>query len=279
MGGNLRAKLLAIQQGGNVVSLDTSPALERSATLPHAEADMMSAALDKLAADNLARLGAASSSSSGAPEAVATVPRYSPALTVQEGVERINRSCFFAPHAGQMTAWRESTDPETGARNAVPVPFNSVRLEFANVMVKVPTSGSGERNAPVADQWLQSKSRREYPGGVVLWPEGEPPAGTYNRWQGFGVAPKAGDASPMLDHVQMVCGGDDVLAGYVLNWLSRAVQHPGLRAETAIVLRGGQGTGKGTLVRPMLQIFGHHALQLTQHRHLVGNFNGHLHGA
>ena len=43
-----------------------------------------------------------------------------------------------------------------------------------------------------------------------------------------------------------------------------------------MVLKGGRGTGKGTLFRVMLMIFGKHGLHLTQPKHLVGNFNAHL---
>ena len=44
-------------------------------------------------------------------------------------------------------------------------------------------------------------------------------------------------------------------------------------------MRGGRGTGKGTLFRAMSMIFGRHGLHITQSKHLVGNFNSHLRSA
>jgi Family of unknown function (DUF5906) len=54
------------------------------------------------------------------------------------------------------------------------------------------------------------------------------------------------------------------------------VQHPDRQGEVAIVMRGVEGTGKGTLVKALLHIFGQHGIAINNAKHLVGNFNGHL---
>lgn len=41
-------------------------------------------------------------------------------------------------------------------------------------------------------------------------------------------------------------------------------------------MRGGRGTGKGIFVNSLGSIFGRHYLQISQSRHLTGNFNAHL---
>ena len=43
-----------------------------------------------------------------------------------------------------------------------------------------------------------------------------------------------------------------------------------------LVLRSGQGTGKGLLGTAMLRIFGKHGHHIAQAEHLVGRFQGHL---
>jgi len=98
-------------------------------------------------------------------------------------------------------------------------------------------------------------------------------------WRGFAVEPQQGDPTPFIEHAQAVCGEDGAAADYMLNWMAFSVQRPGTQPEVALVLRGGQGTGKGTLGRLLLRFFGPHGRHLTQQRHLVGNFNAHLHGA
>ena len=57
------------------------------------------------------------------------------------------------------------------------------------------------------------------------------------------------------------------------------VQHPAEQGETAVVMRGGEGTGKGTLARALKRILGQHALAISNAKHLTGNFNAHLRDA
>ena len=44
-------------------------------------------------------------------------------------------------------------------------------------------------------------------------------------------------------------------------------------------MRGGEGTGKGTLARALKRILGQHALAISNAKHLTGNFNAHLRDA
>ncbi|MFL5281561.1 MAG: primase-helicase family protein [Rhodopila sp.] len=41
-------------------------------------------------------------------------------------------------------------------------------------------------------------------------------------------------------------------------------------------MRGGEGTGKGTLAKVLRHIFGQHGMAISNSKHLTGNFNGHL---
>ncbi len=195
--------------------------------------------------------------------------------TPTDGINLINARHFIAPASGEMSIYREGIDAETGFRTLSVVSLNSMRVEFAPYTVDVPTS-AGTKAVPAFEVWLRSQKRREFLGGIILQPEGTTPLGCYNLFDDFALTPKAGDASPMIDHAIMLCSGDVALVDYLLNYLALCVQRPGSRPEVAMVLKGGRGTGKGTLFRVMLMIFGRHGLHLTQPKHLVGNFNSHL---
>ena len=54
------------------------------------------------------------------------------------------------------------------------------------------------------------------------------------------------------------------------------VQFPARQGEVAIVMKGVEGTGKGTLGNALRRIMGQHALKISNAKHLVGNFNSHL---
>ena len=61
-----------------------------------------------------------------------------------------------------------------------------------------------------------------------------------------------------------------------MGWMATAVQHPDWTGQVAIVIRGKQGTGKGMFVKTFGSLFGRHFLQISDPKHLVGNFNSHL---
>lgn len=74
-----------------------------------------------------------------------------------------------------------------------------------------------------------------------------------------------------------VLGADDPKAGeYIERWLAFMFQKPAQPAEVALVFRGEEGTGKGMLGRAVLEIFGPHAMPISQQQELVGGFSGHF---
>jgi hypothetical protein len=126
--------------------------------------------------------------------------------------------------------------------------------------------------------WLSHPQRRQYEG-VDLIP-GEPQElqdGKLNLWRGFGVEPKQGSWQLMYQHIRnILADGDAKAAEYIMRWTAWKLQHPGERAEVALVLRGGKGAGKGIFLHALRKIFGTHSLHITNQEHLVGKFNAHL---
>ena len=214
--------------------------------------------------------------------AAQTTPREVDAAPVSEAAHlvetlaKMNAKHFVSPDgAGRPSIWKEETDPESGAWRCWPLTRPEFSLSYENQFVAVPRADGGTTRNSVAQWWLRHPNRRAYTG-MALLPEGPVPAGIFNLWRGFSVLPVKGDVAPMLAHVHMLCSGDAKQFEYVLGWLAYCVQRPGQRPEVALVLRGGQGTGKGTLFRGHARQFGAHGLHLTQPAHLTGKFNGHL---
>ena len=99
----------------------------------------------------------------------------------------------------------------------------------------------------------------------------------FNTWNGFSVEPIKGDCSLLLQHIRdVICCGDDALYEWVMDWSADCVQFPGDIKGTAIVMRGKEGTGKGTFANTLGRLFGPHYVHLIDHNHLMGNFNAHL---
>jgi hypothetical protein len=75
----------------------------------------------------------------------------------------------------------------------------------------------------------------------------------------------------------VIASGDEDLYRYVIAWCADAVQNPTKSPGVVLVLKGKQGTGKGTFGREVGRLFGNnHFVHATGARQLVGKFNAHL---
>ena len=156
--------------------------------------------------------------------------------------------------------------------------FEDFKHRYMNRYVSRQTD-EGSTKVPAGKFWLNHPDRKTYDS--VAFRPNKPIVLSGNRlnlWRGFGVFPRKGSWKLMHDHIYDVLGAGDPKAGlYIERWLAYTVQHPDVVGETVLVLQGDEGTGKGTLARAMLKIFGPHGLPISQPKHLVGGFSGHLH--
>ncbi len=103
----------------------------------------------------------------------------------------------------------------------------------------------------------------------------------YNGWLGFTVSPKKGDWHLNRQHLlDIICRKNESLYEWIFNWMAALVQWPGRHAFTSVVLRGGEGIGKGHFAHLMLGALFHPQ----QYIHILGagmltsQFNEHLSG-
>ena len=129
---------------------------------------------------------------------------------------------------------------------------------------------------PISKYWRTHKDRRTYTG-VTFDPSNKAPSHLYNQWNGFAVMPRKGDCSFFLNHVrEIICGNDSELYEYVMDWMADIVQNPAKLLGVALVLKGGQGTGKGVFVEYFGRICGHHFQRVSNLEHIIGRFSGNL---
>jgi hypothetical protein len=147
---------------------------------------------------------------------------------------------------------------------------------YANKKIADPENP--DKEISIANVWLGSKDRREYPGGIIFDPAALPNGDHYNLWKGLAMEPRVGDWSLYRNHIfEVIAGGKQSIYDWVVAWLARIVQSPGgNRPGTAIVLRGKQGTGKGIFVNYFGRLLGKHFIQIAQSSQVTGRFNHHL---
>lgn len=225
---------------------------------PWSEADLRS----KL--DNASQYGTHTPGAASAPQAAT------------EALKAMNRDHFVLNDSGRVVICSVSYDYELRRSRLDRMAPSDFRLRYQPVKVEVPSKKEGTEQVEVAKLWLGWSGRRQYEG-VALDPSGKVPNSVYNLWRGFSVTPKPGDWGMLRDHLaEVICNGDSTLFRYVLCWLARAVQRPDEQGQVALVLRGGEGAGKGVVGRTICQLFGEHGMHISNAKHLIGQFNGHL---
>lgn len=192
---------------------------------------------------------------------------------VEEGIERLNQHHFIVACEGQMAVADTSRDDRIQLW-----PFDEFKKKFSKEFVPGP-----KRPQPLADVWIKDSRGRRY-DQLTFSPPGAPrPAGEgdYNGWRGFAVTPAKGNWGRMRRHIQhVICGNDPCLEAWVLNWCASLLQLPGRHARTALVLKGGQGVGKGVFVEDLLCALFPRLHQIVIHNpdHFYGKHNQHLAG-
>lgn len=190
-------------------------------------------------------------------------------------VELLNRRHAVVMASGRVCVMTEKEpDPFRGRYEIVLSHPADLRTLYANQMLIVESGKKVVKVNPV-DAWLASESRREFKG-IIFAPE-QHIEGYFNLWRGFAVKPLTGNCELFLKHLRVViAAGNEEHYLWMLAWLADAVQQPAKRPGVSIVLRGGQGTGKGSFVSYFGKLFGQHFLQVNSPRHLLGNFNAYL---
>jgi hypothetical protein len=202
---------------------------------------------------------------------------------VAELVSEFNQRYMVVNEGGRALIYAPATDPILHRRFFERMDFADLKKLFMNRRVRVGKKEDGGWSyKPAAEVWLAHRNRRQYLDGVAFDPSGKDDRpGVLNLWQGFGVrvaeAGEPGSWALLRRHMlESLCGGSDDLLGYVLDWLARMVQQPASPGEVAVVMRGVEGTGKGTPARVVKRLLGQHGMAVSNAKHLTGNFNAHL---
>ncbi len=177
---------------------------------------------------------------------------------------------------GKCSVIEEIHDDTMDRSRLTRISFTDFRNGYCHQQVQIGETKDGTpKHQPLGEWWLKHPQRRQY--STLTFAPGKETPDSYNLWRGFGVQAIAGDCRAFLDHLRInICDRMDEYYKYLIRWMARAVQHPDRPGETAVVLRGDQGTGKSFFAKEFGAIFGRHFLTVSDPKHLVGSFNSHL---
>jgi hypothetical protein len=157
----------------------------------------------------------------------------------------------------------------------------------ASVNARIRPIADGEKEI-AASTWLDRHRHVEQ----MTWSPGEPliirdrliaSGGGWAERQGVAcfnlyrgpeiVSGDAAKAGPWLDHVRKVYPDD---ADHIVAWLAHRVQRPNEKINHALMLGGGQGIGKDTLLEPVKRAVGPWNFSEVSPKNILGRFNSFL---
>jgi hypothetical protein len=103
--------------------------------------------------------------------------------------------------------------------------------------------------------------------------------GVLNLWVGHTTKPKKGDWSQIRYFLEkVICGGNQQLFLYLVQYLAHALQRPEEKPGVCIVLIGGEGVGKGSFFKLLGTIWSFTTLLIQDIDSVVGAFNKAIEG-
>lgn len=143
--------------------------------------------------------------------------------------------------------------------------------------IEVANGNGGTKRESAADYWLKSTHRRTAER-AVFEPGRRVPPDVFNIWRGWPVKRREGlGHQDFLGHMWFnMCEEREDLFHWLIGWMADAVQNQHRTAGTAVVLRGPQGSGKNFWAERFMELFGPHALTVTNAEQVTGKFNAHL---
>ncbi len=210
------------------------------------------------------------------PEAQFTKPKEIEKLP-PSSIKEVNKDYAFTILGGKSTILFETTDMYGDMTT------DFITIEAFKQKLAAQSLQYGERKVPLTQEWLKSKIRRSYKG-LCFYPGENVDKSLYNLWRGFSVKPKdvkdplaIKAFESFLNHIkENVCGSEDILYHWLLNFCAHIIQYPHLKPLVAIVFKGEKGVGKNFFIDQIGNLFKSNYLVTADDRYLTGNFNSHL---
>src|SRR4051812_163801 len=181
------------------------------------------------------------------------------------GMDLLNAHFFIGKSRMETAIFRINDD-----RSVTFIPSDQFKLEVQNIFVK---RGSA-KPVPAEKFWKESPDRHERE--LVFKPGGTTAPHEFNLWRGFDVEARKGwqKQRRFLRHLlNVICRHDKQKFRYLMQLLAWFVQHPDKHAGVVLVLKSReQGTGKSTVGKVMLDIFGQHGSLVDDKDRLLGRF-------
>ena len=196
-------------------------------------------------------------------------PKGKTVLTEDSAFKSMNEEYAVSWAGADVVVLREHVDPISKRNTVSFVEPRAMKLMLANKFIFI-----AGKTRPLFDYWLSNPKRREF--RQIVFEPNTPTPGDFNLWRGWAVEPDPRGEEGcklFLFHLKdILCDGNEAHYQWALAWMAQAVQEPGKRPGTTIVLKSGEGAGKGIEIEYFGRLWGQHFLHLADQQRLTGRF-------
>jgi hypothetical protein len=197
--------------------------------------------------------------------------------TVAEAVDEHNETHTATYVEGKAVLAIESVCPIRGTSLYSLVSFQAFKEINSNQLL---LDDEGVLCLKYASAILDHPDRATKKGGFVFKPKEDHKPDEINLFDGFPIKSIRGEGKTDGFHrliLHGICAGNPVVKAEVTKWLAHLFQRPWEMPGTALVLMGGQGTGKNAFVEIIGKLNGYF-MMLTAADQVAGKFTAHLVG-
>jgi len=207
-----------------------------------------------------------------------SMPEMGDTTEVDGVVATLNKKYAVVAIGGTVKIIMETPNDDPFIENFKILGEQGFKLLMANDLIIMPDPNGNLKKISKAMVWLGSEERRTYENGITFMPnKPKKHNDCFNTWQGWAKEAIEGDWSFFKSHLlEVICNKDKNHYDWIMDWMADAIQEPMNPKGCAIVMKGEEGCGKGTLANMFGELFGNHYRHVTHEDHLTGKFNSHL---
>jgi len=135
------------------------------------------------------------------------------------------------------------------------------------------------------DAWTRNNPQQKCYDDIGIYPTGVScPANVFNMWTPFAMENSNGEfvekpegLGQILEHIKILCGNDEAITQYVIDWIAQMIQYPAVKT-TCLTFISKQGAGKTFLIKLLRVLLGNSKVFETTSpsRDVWGDFNGRM---
>ncbi|NOJ26338.1 bifunctional DNA primase/polymerase [Vibrio coralliilyticus] len=200
-----------------------------------------------------------------------------PSQDAVDVVKELNQTCAIVTIGSKLRILVERFNPDPFQDNFKLMTYNDFRGMMKSQVIHIADKNGNPKAVEKAEIWYGDPNRRELINGLTFRPDQPREVdGCFNVWEGWRYKEVEGDWSLFKAHIKKVCNDDEANFEWLLDWMADAVQDPMNPKGCAVVMKGIEGAGKGTIANVFGELFGMHFKHIIQEEQLIGKFNGHL---